>query len=156
MYNSYLKCTFSYLVTHKEFSLFAPKSHLFFTWRKTLIMYIFILKWLTFKKSPQTRCLKLELDQIPLMFHVSDNSLCAAKKETTVWKIIFFSFHIWYYKCVPSQAGELFLILHFSVCFPHQYWNLTIRIGEGQISISLTHYKSCQGPFVNCHSPAPA
>lgn len=33
---------------------------------------------------------------------------------------------------VSSSSFCIFL------CFPHQYWNLTIRTGEGQTSISLT------------------
>lgn len=76
------------------------------------------------------------------MFSVSDNSVIIYRvletKKKQLGKIIF-SLYIWYLnKCFPSHTGELFLILHFSVCFPHQYWNSTIGVGEGQISISLT------------------
>lgn len=76
------------------------------------------------------------------MFSVSDNSVIIHRvletKKKQLGKIIF-SLYIWYLnKCFPSHSGERFLILHFSACFPHQYWNSTIGVGEGQISISLT------------------
>lgn len=61
------------------------------------------------------------------------------RKNLQLRRIIFFSLYIWYLnECFPSHTGELFLILRFSVCFPHQNWNLTIASGEEQISISLT------------------
>lgn len=63
------------------------------------------------------------------------------KQSKNLWlgKIMVFCLCIWYLnKYFPSHTGDILLILHLSVCSPHKYWNLTIRIGEGQISISLT------------------
>lgn len=55
----------------------------------------------------------------------------AAKERNNSWEKLLISFDIWYYKCVPSYAGELFLILHLSVFsssvleFKHQNWRGT-------------------------------